>query len=73
MLWFGALLVVLGGVCQGISTIYGIPIEDREQFRDKTSKVSSAIEAMNTWKPKIVILMVLPGLVGLFFIQCLSG
>jgi hypothetical protein len=39
MLWFGALLVVLAGVCQGVSTIYGIPVEDREQFSYKAGKL----------------------------------
>jgi hypothetical protein len=66
MLWFGALLVVLAGVCQGIATILGIPIEDRKQLRDKTSKLSSAIERSEKWP---LVIALLGGLVGVAFVK----
>jgi hypothetical protein len=44
MLWFGALLVVIAGICQGIATIYGTPVEDRQQFRDNVNRLSLNIE-----------------------------
>jgi hypothetical protein len=42
MLRFGALLIVLAGVCQGISTIYGIPEDERKKFGEVTDRATTA-------------------------------